>query len=229
MKLLKLLLLTLTLTLTSCFLDDNDTVIINGRVERTVNREGIANQSVTVIIREKDGSGILGVTKDIDQTTVLTDEKGNFSVNLINGDFVSIIHQGDENYSGSDILKDYSINENIIIKSNKFVKFEITVKNSNPIDENDFIEISFFGGINVSDPKRTNIENFGKVSAELVNWKDTSWTGTDVNSTVYYNIEETAEHFKIYWKKKKNGLETSGFTNNIPYNVNKINTYTFDY
>lgn len=230
MNLLRLLLIiTISLTLTSCFLDDNDIVTINGRVERAINGNGIANQSVILITRDRNGSGLFAVTKDLDQTSVVTDENGNFSVNLVDGDFVSIIHQGDENYSGSGILRDYQINEKIIIESNKFVKFKVIVKNTNPIDENDFIEISFFGGINVSSPRRTNIENFGIVTPELLNWKDTAWTGTDVNTAVYYSVEETADDFKIFWKKKKNGLETSGFTNDIPHNIDQINTYTFEY
>ena len=83
--------------------------------------------------------------------------------------------------------------------------------------------------LDVSSPRRTNIENFGLVIPELLNWKDTAWTGTDVNSTVYYSVEETSASFKIRWFQKKNGIETNGFSNNIPNNVNQINTYTFEY
>lgn len=227
----KLLLITLPFIFAffSCSIDEYNYINIEGKVIRTINGDGVANQSVTVISRIRTRTGLLSTTRDLDQTNVKTDENGNFSTNLIKGNFVSIIHQGDEDFSGSGILRDYSINEEIIIESNKLVKFKILVKNTNPLDENDFIKIHFFNGLGASEPKRTSVTDFGLNLAELINWKETTWTGTDVNSSINYSVDETSQDFKILWIKRKNGIETSGFTNDIPYNLNQLNIYTFEY
>ena len=217
--------------------DDVDYVIVNGRVERAVNGDGIADQSVIVMTRVSKGSGFFSYTKELDRKEVVTDPNGDFSVALVNDvdAFVTIIYQGDEDYSGSGILRDYPINEPVIIKADKFIKFKIFVKNTNPYDENDFIKIDFFAGI--TQARRTNIENFGIENthhpADTVYntgaWEEASWTGIDVNSIVYYSVPESADRFKIRWYKKKNGIETDGFTDNIPYKIDQVNPYYFEY
>lgn len=234
------LLLPIFLILISCSSDDVDYATINGRVERALNGDGIPDQTVTVMTREFIGSGLFSTIKELDRTEVVTDINGNFSVALINDvdAFVTIVHQGDEGYSGSGVFIDYPIDEPVIIKVDKFIKFKIFVNNTNPFDENDFINIDFFAGL--SNVKRTNIENFGIENAyhpeeplsgggSIGPWEEASWTGIDVNSIVYYSVHESAEHFKIRWYKKKNGIETDGFTNDIPYDIEEVNSYSFEY
>ena len=51
----------------------------------------------------------------------------------------------------------------------------------------------------------------------------------DVNSIVYYSVYETSDKFLIQWSMKKNGIESSGFTNEIPYDINEINPFLFEY
>ncbi len=234
------LLLPIFLILLGCSSDDVDYATINGKVERAINGDGIADQLVTVITRKSYGSGLFAYTKELDRTEVITDVNGNFSVALINDvdAFVTIVHQGDEDYSGSGVFRDYPIDETVIIEVDKFIKFKVFVNNTNPIDENDFIKIDFFAGL--SNVKRTKIENFGidntyypeeplPDGGSIGAWEETSWTGIDVNSIVYYSVPETAEHFKIRWYKKKNGIETDGFTNDIPYNINQVNPISFEY
>ncbi len=51
----------------------------------------------------------------------------------------------------------------------------------------------------------------------------------DVNSIVYYSVRETAEHFKIRWYMTKNGVESDGFTDDIPHDINEVNVYSFEY
>ena len=239
---IKYLLLPIFIILLGCS-DNDDTVdyaTINGTVERLINGEGIPGQQVTVMTRKSNGSGLLATIEGLDRKEVVTDANGNFSVALVTGAdaYITIIQEGDENYSGSSALRDYPIDEPIIIKIDKYIKFKISVRNTSPIDENDFILIDFVaGGSNVM---RTAIENFGVQNTSLPAEQlpgggtigpseETSWKGTDVNSDVYYSVPETAEYFKIRWQLTKNGIETEGFTNNIPYAIDQVNPFSFDY
>lgn len=234
------LLLPVILILLGCSSDDLNYATINGRVERAINGDGVANQQVSVMTRKSNGSGLLAYTEELDSREVITDENGNFLVSLKSevDAFVTIVHQGDENYSGSGIYRSYPIDEPIIIKVDKFVKFKIFVNNTNPVNENDYIKIDFYAGF--SNVKRTEIENFGIENTyhpeeqnpgggSIGPWEETSWTGMDVNSIVHYSVPETAEDFKIRWRLKKNDIETDGFTSDIPYNIEAINLYAFEY
>ena len=234
------LLLPILLLLLSCSSDDAEYATINGSVERAINGEGIADQSVIVMTRKDTGSGVFATIKELDRKEVITDINGDFSVDLINesGAFVTIVYQGDDNYAGSGIFTDYPMDGSVIIKVDKFIKFKIFVNNTNPMDANDFIHIEFFAGL--MDVKRTGIENFGVDNTyypeeqlpgggSIGAWEETSWTGMDVNSIVYYSVPESAEHFKIRWYMKKNGIDTNGFTDEISYTMDQINPFSFDY
>jgi len=239
MKILYLI-LPIFLIIASCSSDDVDYATIEGKVQRAINGNGIANQSVIVMTRKSIGSGLFSTIRELDQKEVVTDENGNFSVALVNDAdaFVTIVYQGDEDYFGSGVFRDYSIDEPLIIEVDKFVKFKILVNNTNPFDENDFIKIDFFAGL--SNVVRTGIENFGVENTyhpeeplpgggAIGAYEETSWTGIDVNSIIYYSVRETAGHFKIRWSMKKSGIETDGFTDDIPYNINQVNPFSFEY
>jgi len=236
---IKYLLLPIFLILASCSIDD-DYATINGRVQRAINGDGIADQTVIVMIRKYTGSGFFSTIKELDRTEVVTDVNGNFSVALINDSdaFITIVYQGDDDYYGTGVFIDYSIDEPVIINVDKFIKFKIFVNNTNPCDENDFVYIDFFSGL--SNVVRTGIENFGVDNTyhpeeplpgggAIGAYEETSWTGIDVNSIVYYSVRETAEHFKIRWYMTKKGIETDGFTNDIPYDIEEVNSYSFEY
>ncbi|MBO3100017.1 Ig-like domain-containing protein [Gelidibacter pelagius] len=224
----------------SCSVNDLDFVTIEGKVQRAINGNGIANQSVNVMTRKSTGSGMFSTTRVLDEKKVITDENGKFSVRLVTdaGAFITVTYQGDEDYYGSGIYRNYFMDEPLIIETDKFVKFKILVKNTNSFDENDFIKIDFFAGL--SNVVRTGIENFGVENtyhpAEQLPggggfsaYEETSWTGMDVNSIVYYSVRETSEDFKLRWQIKKNGIETDGFTADIPFNINEINPFSFEY
>ena len=234
------LILPIFLIIASCSTDDVNYATIDGRVQRTLNGNGIADQSVIVMTRKSTGSGLFSTIRELDRKEIVTDVNGNFSTALINevDAYVTIVYEGDDDYFGSGIFRDYPIDKPVIIEVDKFIKFKIFVNNTNPIDENDFINIDFFAG--QSNVKRTKIENFGIENTyypeetppgggSIGPWEEASWTGIDVNSIVYYSVPETAEHFKIRWYMKKNGIETDGFTNDIPYNINQVNTFSFEY
>lgn len=228
------------LVLVSCSVDDNDYVTIKGKVERKINREGIANQLITVMTRKSNGSGLFSYISVLDSTAVMTDANGDFSANLSSDSdaFVTTVYQGGEDYEGFGIYRDHFINEPIILKVDKYVKFKIFVNNSNPFDDNDFIKINFFAGL--SNVKRTNIENFGLKNTyhpietlpgggSIGPWDEASWIGVNVNSIVYYSVPESATDFKIRWYMTKNNVSTEGFSDEIPHVINEENTFSFEY
>lgn len=234
------LFLSIFLILFSCSSDDAEYAKINGKVQRAINGDGIANQTVIVMTRLYTGSGLFSTIKDLDRTEVITDANGNFSANLKSdaNAFVTIVYQGDDDYAGSGSFEDYPMGVPVIIETDKFIKFKVSVNNTNPIDENDFIHIEFYAGLmNVT---RTKIENFGVDNTyypeetlpgggTIGPTEETSWTGTNVNSIVYYSVPETSEHFKIRWYKRKNGLNTDGFSDEIPNDINQLNSFAFEY
>lgn len=151
--------------------------------------------------------------------------------------FVQVYKEMDDNYSTFE-LKNFNPTDNIILKVNKFLKFKIFVNNMNPFNENDYIYIDFASGNKQS--FRTNIENFGIINIHYPSditpgaggtgaFEEASWRGINVNSIVYYNVPENADNHKIVWYKRKNGIETSGVSPEIPFQPNQINEYHFDY
>lgn len=232
--------LSIFLTMISCSNDDTFYYgTIDGRVERALNGEGIASQSVIVMTEKIRGSGIFSSKIMIDSIQVVTDVNGSFSASLVFDEdaFITVIYNGDDNYFGNGI-ESYFIDEPLIIKADKFIKFKIFVNNTSPFDENDYIHVDFF--TRTSNAFRTGIENFGIDNTYhpeeplpgggfIGAHEEASWTGTNVNSIVYYSVSETARDFKIRWYKKKNNIRTNGFTNDIPYNINQINSFSFNY
>ena len=207
-------------------IDDEDFAVIEGRVQRAIDETGIANQSVTLMTTKHiGGSGFLTITKDLELKTVTTDEDGNFSTLMRSEDgaIVSAVYSGDEDYYGSGHFEDYSIDEPIIINAYKYIKFKISVTNTDPFDEYDFIDIDLY--VPGNNGIRTGIENIGVDNTS----EETSWTGTNVNSIVSYSVREIADEFKIRWRMVKNGIETTGYTDEIPYDVDQINSFSFDY
>ena len=214
--------------LTSCDLPviAEDFFVVKGRVQRAIDEAGIANQSVVLITRKTIGSGLLSDTREFERKTVTTDQDGNFSTLMESKDgaFVTAVYSGDEDFYGSGIFIDYSIDEPIIINADKYIKFKISVTNTDPFDENDFIDIDLYAP-GLHNVIRTGIENIGVDNTS----EETSWTGTNVNSIVYYSAYPWADEFKIRWRMVKNGIETTGYTDEIPYDVDQINSFSFDY
>jgi hypothetical protein len=219
----QILILTLIFTLVGCSINDDSYITLKGRVEREINGEGISNQKVLLEIHQIHGTGNWQYTTKVDSKEVTTDMNGDFITSMKNDSktFVYVYKPQDDNYSAFE-LTEFAINEEIILKVNKFLKFKIYVNNTNPFDSNDYIYIDFASGLYQS--FRTNIENFG-----IQHTHYTSWKGTNVNSIVYYNVPENAESHKIFWRKIKNSIETNGVTLEIPFQENQVNEFHFDY
>lgn len=225
--------------LLGCSTDEDKYITLSGRVERELNGEGISNQKVLLEIHQIRGSGNWTYTTKLDSKEVLSDSNGNFNVTMKSDSntFVSVYKERDENYTSVE-LTNFEINENILLKVNKFNTFKIYVNNVNPFDSTDYIYINFVSGNTQN--FRSAIENFGVVNTQyppeylpgggmIGAHEDAAWTGTNVHSIVYYKVPENADTHKLYWLKNKNGLQTSGSTPEIPFQANQINEFYFDY
>ena len=233
------LIYTLLLFLISCSNEQENFITIKGRVEREINGQGISNQKVYLVINQSHGSGYWHYTTKIDSKEIITDLNGNFSVLMKNdyNTFVSVFKSQDDNYTSYE-LSNFDLNNDIVIKVHKFLKFKIYVNNTNPFDANDKLYINFNSGNNQN--FRTKIENFGVQNVQypaenlpgggsIGAYEEASWTGINVNSIVYYNVPENANIYKVYWSKRKNMVEAMGFTPDIPFQTNQLNEYYFNY
>ena len=170
----------------------------------------------------------------IEKRVTTTDSNGNFSISMkkASNTSLSITKFKDDNYSEIN-SKSFEVNKDVIIKVHKFIKYKIYVNNTNPFDANDYFSIDFYSGN--GNHFRTKIENFGvrnnydPPSGSFGIYEYTSWQGTNVNSIVYYNVPENDVTHKIYWVKRKNIIETSGFTQQFQFQVNIINEFYFNY
>ena len=234
-----IIVLFLTVFISGCSNDDSDYITIKGRVERDFTGQGISNQKIYLEVRQAKGSGAWAYSVEIDSKEVVTDENGEFSIAMksASNTYVTAYKHMDENYSTFE-LASFPIDTDIIIKVDKFIKFKIFVNNTNPFDENDRVLIDFFSGNKQN--FRSAIENFGSDNLHYPAenfpggggtgaYEVASWTGINVNSIVYYNVPESADTFKIMSTVKKNGVETTSFTNTIPFEIDQINEYHFEY
>lgn len=222
-----ILILAIVIFSSSCSNDDKY-ITIKGRVERIINGEGIPNQIVNLNISQVHEGSFGTYISDIESKQVTTDINGNFTANVKYADrmVVGVFKSQDANYATFE-LKNFNPSENIIIGVHKFVKFKIYVKNINPFDENDSINVNL-----VSRSVQNfveNIENFGNNNDISSNYLDPSWKGTNVNSIIYYNVPENAEDYNLVCYKYKNGIFNTVVINNIPFHLNQINEYNFNY
>ena len=228
MKKIALILGIILVVVVSCT-DDDKYVTINGKVERIINGDGIPNQIVSLQIRQVHGSGQYGTYyTDIESKQVTTDSNGKFSVVVKNADrmFVEVFKSSDENYATFE-LKSFNPNDNIILGIHKYIKFKVYVKNINPFDLNDHINVNLVTG-NVQNFVE-KIENFGLQNSISPIYLDTSWRGINVNSVIYYNIPENAERYGIVAYQIKNSVNNTIVINNIPFQINQINEFNFNY
>ena len=230
-----LIILSLFFFITSCSVEDDKVFTINGRVVRELTGEGLANQKVSIETMVVRGTFPYTYVVDLERKEVLTNIDGTFSVQVKGGDnyIYSTYKAEDENYSASE-LQNFYFTEQAILKVHKFLKFKVYVNNTNPFDASDFIHVGFYTGN--ANSYVNGIENFGAANVYYPAQSDgtgaleeTSWYGTNVNSIIYFSTVEIAENFKLYWQKRKNGIDTSGFTENLPSEIDVVNEYHFDY
>jgi len=214
--------------------EHEDYFVVKGRLERVINGEGIANQKIKLQVLQHYGSGLLGGKRVIDHKDVNTDANGDFSVLMKDASNIYIFAHTSQTDTSSGYDGDFAAYDSVNIKINKFIKLKVSVKNTSPVDTNDYISISLYS--NTSQNFRTEIENFGvgnihhpaEGGGEAA-WDESSWIGQNVNSIVYYNVPENSTKVTIVWTKQKNGVETSGVTENIPLQPNQTNHFSFEY
>jgi hypothetical protein len=233
-----LLFLLFLFILGSCSVDDENFVTINGRVERNLTGEGIANQRVSIDIFEFRSEGSYTYRVELGATAVITDDHGNFSFQAKDGERVlfSTSKEQDENY-GTSAVRSFRLTDSVILKVDKLLKYKVYINNTTPVDENDSVKVDldcFFCNTLV-----TKIENYGvdNVYHPAENpdgsgtgaYEETAWYGTDVNAIIYFSVEEGEDQYQLLWYMSKNGIATSGFTENLPVDADQVNEYHFDY
>lgn len=214
--------------------EDEDYFVVNGRLEKAINGEGVPNEIIKLRVEQHWGSGLISGKREIDYKEVTTDSNGNFSALMKNDSNIYIFAHKRQTDLSSGFDGTFDPYDSIIIKTNNFVKFEVTVKNTTPFDSNDYIKVGFY--TSPSQNFRTEIENFGvenihhpEDGSGVAAWDESSWIGKNVNSILYYNVPENSSICKIIWTKRKNGVETEGISENIPFEADQINEYSFEY
>lgn len=226
--------------LTSCSTDDDHYATVTGRVERKLNQQIVAGHEVTVRTAKMEGSGLFSRQIILDEETVITDTNGDFAVDLktATNAYVIITHNGGEDFSGSGIFTNYSIDAPVIIKVEKYYKVHVRVRNDSPYDAVDYLSIrTTASSLPVATGVRVNkITNLGIANQDYVEtyaqngyYGSTVWEGENVNSIIEYNVPETAEWFKILWFKRKNGIGTDHSSENIIPVEDQIIFYNLDY
>lgn len=214
--------------------EDEDYFVVNGRLEKAINGEGIPGEIIKLRVEQHWGFGLISGKREIDYKEVTTDSNGDFRVLMKNDSNIYIFAHKRETDLSSGFNGTFHAYDSIIIKINNFVKFEVSVKNTSPFDTNDYIKIDFYTSPNQS--FRTKIENFGVENIHHPEdgsggaaWDESTWIGKNVNSILYYNVPENSTICKILWTKRKNGVETKGISENMSFDANQINEYNFEY
>ena len=213
---------------------------INGKVIREVTNQPVSGITLYLEIVKIYGSGYGSYKETIDVRNVTTDQNGNFEVSLRNSTNTYLVirkefdniygaYSGGQNFAAD---QNYS-NIDLTIKLQKFINFKINVKNTAPSNNEDYIDVSF--AYHRGQAIRKEILNFGipnivyPAQGGFGPRIETAWQGINVNSTIFYSVTEDSQYYKIYWQKRKNGISTQGVTNDIPYDINILNEYSFNY
>jgi hypothetical protein len=216
------------------------TTKINGKVIRELTNERISGCKIYLEIVKTYGTGYGSYKKRVDVQNVLTDQNGNFTVNMKNSNNTYLIirkeidniygaYDGGENF----VTEQNNLSIDLTVKIQKFINFRINVKNVTPVNDDDYIDVSF--AYHRGQAIRKEILNFGipniiyPAEGGFGPRVETAWKGINVNSAILYSVTEDSQYYKLYWQKRKNGISTTGVTNDIPYDINTLNEYNYNY
>jgi hypothetical protein len=225
--------------ISSCAKDDPEYVTLQGRVVRDVTGEGIPNQRVLLTTNQPMEVGNRFYSAELDKKEVITDANGDFRMTMKSCPdyFVSVYKFPDDTYQEFFLQNSrktalFDANHNLILRVDKFLKYKIHVQNTAPVDTNDYVDIDIFSGLQES---RTKIENFGSrntlypADGDFGAREETSWKGPNVQSIIYYNVPESSSFVKLMWTKRKKGIQSSGFSEELPQDPDQVNAYQFNY
>lgn len=237
-KTLKLVLLNLIFATISCTVEDEN-ILVQGQLVREINEIGISNEKLTLKMGKIKGHGLFSSTYYIDKKEVFTDENGYFSAYMqdVDNTFITIDIEN-ANHFVEDIIKSYNPSEFIKLKRNYYLDFKVILKNVNPFNDADYVEINFYSGLHQN--FITHIENFGiqnfqtppeyLIGGGVIGAQSYPiWIGQNVYSNIYFKVPENSNHFKMMKKVKKNNIETFEMTDDIPYEYNQINEFHINY
>ena len=216
------------------------TTKISGKVIREVTNQPISGITLYLEIVKIHGSGYASYKETIDVRNVITDQSGKFEVSLRNSTntYLIIRKELDDIYGAYGGGQNFASDQNytsidLTVKLQKFINFKINVKNTAPVNNEDYIDVSF--AYDGGQALRKEILNYGipnivyPAQGGFGERIETAWLGMNVNSTIFYSVTEDSNYYKIYWQKRKNGISTQGVTTDIPYDINILNEYNYNY
>ena len=216
-----------------------------GKVVRELTNENLAGKTIFLKSVKVYGTGHSSYSKIIDSKEVTTNAEGTFELDMKNSDntYLTVYKYSDDNYSGFGASEafpgnEFSPNDEVLIKIQKFIKFRINLKNTTPVNDDDYVNVNFI--YSTGQTIRTQILNFGIPNiiypaenlaggGQIGPRVESAWQGMNVNSAIFYSVSEDSQIFKLYWEKKKNGIVEKGVTNEIQNNINIVNEYDFNY
>lgn len=224
-------LILLSLSLGSCKKHSKH-VKVSGKVEHVRTGNGVSNVEIE-LNTQSSSPGIFGsITTVHDTKTVITDENGNFSVRMKTEkeSSVAIKTEGKDDFYCEDPRQTFSYKSDIIIPAIKWVDTRIHVKNVNPYDENDWVQVRLWANLDAL-IEFQKVEDYGSEykGISLISGEFARWEGTDINSTIYFKMTEDVIVPEILWKTRKNGVEKEGRLTIPNFDPDKVNEYTFEF
>ncbi|MFY7671873.1 hypothetical protein ACOSP6_12370 [Tenacibaculum sp. MEBiC06402] len=248
MKNLKYVMLLFLVVNFSCF-ENNENLndfLFEGKVVDNVTNEPVSGIEIDYEVCKPVGSGILYTCVTKDEGTTITDDNGEFSV-LVNyeekdNDLKFFTKSKNKNYQASSFQQSYSIeklmnDELPVIKVNRYASIKITVKNTNPFNEEDNITIGHFRD------NEEGLRRYGLVRQSLINYENTNvffdngntvasmleWNGVNVHSVIEGKVPGAYRKVYLDYTVKKNGVYENRRTEAVTLSPDAINEFLIEY
>jgi hypothetical protein len=220
--------------------------LFEGKVVDEVTNEPVANMEIVYEVCEIIPGSIFYRCSTKDEGTIKTDANGKFSVVVHyedkDNDLKFYTNSKNDNYDGNTFPLNYSIekliNEGVPeIKVNRYASLKITVKNINPINEDDSISIRYFSDddelFRSYTLMRESLINYGNTNVFFDNGNSISgmliWNGKNVHSGIEGKIPAAYKSVYIDYTVKKNGVYEDYKTEVINLKPDGVNEYLIEY
>ncbi|CAL2081091.1 hypothetical protein [Tenacibaculum sp. 190524A05c] len=249
MKNLKYLILLFLFVNISCLVKNEENLndfLFEGKAVDNVTNEPVSNIEIDYEVCNPRGSGIFGICVTKDEGMTLTDENGEFSV-LVHyeekdNSLKFFTRSKNINYQANSLQQGYSIeklmNDGLPdIKVNRYASIKITVRNTNPFNEEDNIRVGYFRD------DEESLRRYGLVRQSLINYENTNvfydngntvtsileWNGVNVHSVVEGKVNGAYRKVYLDYTIKKNGVYENKRTEAITLSPDIVNEYLIEY
>lgn len=196
---------------------DDMRINMHGKILNEINNKPLSNAKIKYVVKQTFGGSIFSSTQTDFSGIFLTDENGNFSVNLPYKSESNFFEFEIENIEEAKIVNKNWIRYSDLVKDNTFnlsyrnwEKLDVKILNQNPANENDRIEVEVLHtntDYNFS-PIQT-IDNFGNKNDYIYPSENQTvspfWIGSNVNSIIHCKVQNDSE-ITLIWKVTKNGI-----------------------